>query len=465
MEGVANERLPEQPSNSLLCFISVSGKHTSNKDHTHYEMVCECDGSFCGTHEGRCGNIRLLNSISIRRGLACKRCTQAHGGLLLSESARQRRVPDSPEIDEALRKVYRQPHDQDPYGSTYPRSTLNHLAVRFKRTRNYMRRRAEELNLTRRIVKSYPKWTDQEEKIVERFAHLSPTVIHKKLKREGYERTPTAIRDRIYLLRLREDSDYYSQERLAKHLGVTSSLGSRWAKERLLRGQNLQTGNPTDTWRVHRKEIRRFIQRNPNAIDLCKVEQMWFLDIVFEGEIAETAEAVLRKKKGRRPKPSPAEQLEMFTYHEAGHAVMAHIQHARVKPLAVGKRDDSSKKLAAHPENDWHRSAETRTQVERQILILFAGQIAQNIFTGRHGRGAESAQAKMLASRVASEKRERKAYLNWLWLRALNMLSDEANKTAVQILAQALRSEPEVCGVRIMPARQAKIIIETVLSE
>jgi hypothetical protein len=448
----------ELPTGSLLRLVRIS--HQPEPSGTLYETVCECDGSFCGAHEGACGNARLLNHISFHRALACKPCTYAHGGLVLTKSARQRKVPDSPEIDNALRRVYRQPHGRDPYGSTYPRSTLNQLVLRFKQTRHYLQRRAEELNLIRRVVKCHPKWTDQEEKIVERYAHLSPDTIHHKLKKEGYERTATAIRDRIYLLRLREDSDYYSQERLSKHLGVTSSLVGRWAKDRLLRGQNVQTGNPADTWRVHRKEVRRFIQRNPNAIDLCKVEQMWFLDIVFEGEIAETAEAVLRKKKSRKPKPSPVEQLEMFTYREAGHAVMAHIQHGRIKPIAVGKHGGKSKRITPHPEGDWHSPAESRVQIERQILVIFAGQIAQNLFTGRRsGKGADYPQAKTLAAHVAPEEKERKAYLDWLWLRAQNILSESSSRAAVQTLALTLRAEPEAHGVRTIGARQAKAII------
>lgn len=304
-----------------------------------------------------------------------------------------------------------------------------------------------------------------EERIVERYSHLSPSVIHQKLRKEGYERTVTAVRDRIHILQLRQDSPYYSQERLSKHLGVTASLVGRWAREGLLKGQNMQTDNPSDPWRVHRNEVRRFIGRNPNAIELCKVDQLWFLDIVFEGKIAETAEAVLRKtaKKNKRSAPSPDEQLEMFTYHEAGHAVMAHIQHGRIKPIAVGKRDGASKRVAAHPETEWEQAGESRPQVERQILILFAGQIAQNLFTGRRGGiGAVFSQAKILASHIASEETERKAYLKWLWIRAQNFLNESSSRTAIQTLAQALQTETEVRGVKTISGRQAKIMIEQV---
>jgi hypothetical protein len=156
----------------------------------------------------------------------------------------------------------------------------------------------------------------------------------------------------------------------------------------------------------------------------------------------------------------------MFTYHEAGHAVMAHLQHGRVLPLTVRKPGGKAKRAAAHPQSEWAHSGESRAQIERQILILFAGQIAQNRFTGRRGgRGANYPQAKELASHVASEERERKAYLDWLWLRTQNLLNDSPSKAAVQALAETLRLEPEVRGVRTMPARQAKAIIASVLTE
>jgi hypothetical protein len=194
---------------------------------------------------------------------------------------------------------------------------------------------------------------------------------------------------------------------------------------------------------------------------------MWFLDIVFEGKIAETTEAVLRKKakKSKKSRPSLGEQLEMFTYHEAGHAVMAHLQHGRIKPITVGKSSGKAKRVSAHSESEWLQLGESRTQIERQILILFAGQIAQNLFTGRRsGRGPDYPQAKTLAAHVAPEEKERKAYIDWFWLRAQNLLNQSSSRAAVQTLAKALRVEPEVRGMRAIPAREARAIIEGVLN-
>jgi hypothetical protein len=64
---------------------------------------------------------------------------------------------------------------------------------------------------------------------------------------------------------------------------------------------------------------------------------------------------------------------------------------------------------------------------------------------------------------VAPEEKERKAYLDWLWLRAQNLLNDSSNRAAVQTLAQALRNEPEVRGARTISVRQTKTIIKTML--
>ena len=77
----------------------------------------------------------------------------------------------------------------------------------------------------------------------------------------------------------------------------------------------------------------------------------------------------------------------------------------------------------------------------------------------------EAGHARTLAAYVAPEEKERKASLDWLWLRAQNLLNESSSRIAVQTLAEALRSEPEVRGIRTIPARQARAIIEGVLTD
>jgi hypothetical protein len=50
--------------------------------------------------------------------------------------------------------------------------------------------------------------------------------------------------------------------------------------------------------------------------------------------------------------------------------------------------------------------------------------------------------------------------LDWLWVRAQNILNDSSTKSAIQTVAQAIMNEPEVHGLRTIPALHAKAIIE-----
>ena len=465
---IAAKRQLEQPVCSLLRLIRISDQPHRGKGNTLYETVCECDGSFCGSHSGICGNTRILDTKSLTRALACKSCNTARGASVLAASAKRRKLSNSPEIDEALRMAYGQSREYGQDDSSRTSSlTLKEIALRFERTRGYLRRRAEELNLTLRQVKRHSKWSEEEQRILERNAHLSCEAIQKRLVNEGYERTVSAIRDRITLHNLRQGTPYFRQEQLAQYLGVSAQKVRRWMQEGLIRFQRMQTNSPADPLLVHRNEVRRFIQRNPMAIDLRRVDQLWFLDTVFDGKIGDTVETVLRKtatsKKNSR---SQGEILEMAAYHESGHAVMAHVQGRRIKPVSVGKRAKASRRVSAHPMSDWSQPNASGTQVERQVLVIFAGQVAQELLAGGQScRGEDYPQAKTLASNVAHEEAELNAYLRWLRIRARNILRDPTNWAAVKALAQALRAENEIRGVRSMGGHQAKAIIRRALRE
>lgn len=466
--GIAVKRQLEQPVGSLLRLVRILHQNGQGKGATLYETACECDGSFCGSHDGICGNIRILDAKSFTHALACKSCNTARSASVLAASAKLRRLPNSPEIDEALRMVYGLSRDYGRGDSSHTGSlTLKEITLRFGRTRGYLRRRAEELNLPLRQVKRHSKWSEEEQRILERNAHLSCEAIQKRLVNEGYKRTISAIRDRITLHNLRQGTPYFRQEELVQYLGVSAQKVRRWMQEGLIRCQRMQTNSPTDPRLVHRNEVRRFVQRNPMAIDLRRVDQLWFLDIVFDGKIGDTVETVLRKtatsKKNSR---SQGEILEMAAYHESGHAVMAHVQGRRVKPVSVGKRANTSRRVSAHPMSEWSQPNTSSAQVERQVLVIFAGQVAQELLAGgRSCRGEDFPQAKTIASNVAHEETELNAYLRWLRIRARNILRDPTNWAAVKALAQALKTENEIRGVRAIGGRQAKAIITQALKD
>lgn len=319
----------------------------------------------------------------------------------------------------------------------------------------------EEMNVMRYQVKRYVKWSEEEQRILERNAHLSCQAIQRRLKKAGYERSVTAIRDRIALNNLRQDTPYFCQKQLAEFLGVSAQTVRRWMQEGLVKSQRKQTEHPADPRLIHRNEVLRFIKRYPGSIDLSKVDQLWFLDVIFEGRIGDNAEAILREKASRYLSTN----LEIAAYHEAGHAVMAYIQGVNIKSLTIGRRADSPKRIIAHPLNNyWFQFASTRSEIEQQILILAAGQIAQYVLTGVHGyRGKDFPYARQLASHLIKDETELNVYLQWLWVRARNILNDQLNWAAVTILAKAISEETEIRGIRSIDECRAKAIVEQTL--
>ena len=65
--GKAVNPLPEQRADSMLRFIRLSDD--KGKDGVVYETFCECNGSYCGSHEGACGSVRVLNSTALTRSV------------------------------------------------------------------------------------------------------------------------------------------------------------------------------------------------------------------------------------------------------------------------------------------------------------------------------------------------------------------------------------------------------------
>lgn len=320
---------------------------------------------------------------------------------------------------------------------------------------------AEEASVMRYQVRRYAKWSEEEQRILERNAHLSCQAIQRRLKKAGHERSVGAIRDRIALNSLRQDTPYFCQKQLAEFLGVSAQTVRRWMEEGLIKSQRKQTEHPADPRLVHRNEILRFIKRYPRVVSFSKVDQLWFLDVIFEGRIGDNAETILREKTSRYLSTN----LEIAAYHEAGHAVMAYIQGVDIKSLTVGRHTRSPKRVIAHPSNNnWFQFASTRSEIEQQILILVAGQIAQYLLTGVHGnRGKDFPYARRLASHLINEETELNAYLQWLWVRARNILNNPLNWAAVTILAKAISEETEIRGIRTIDGCRAKAIIEQAL--
>ena len=147
-----------------------------------------------------------------------------------------------------------------------------------------LKKRARELGLAR--TKELP-WSERELEILARYAWMSDERIRLKLKAAGYARTVTGIHLKLKRMRFKHDESFYSASGLAQALGIDSHAVTRWIKSGHLKAKRRGTARTEqqngDIFLIHEKDVRRFILEHPTDIDLRRVDQIWFLDLITNG--------------------------------------------------------------------------------------------------------------------------------------------------------------------------------------
>jgi hypothetical protein len=145
--------------------------------------------------------------------------------------------------------------------------------------------------------------------------------------------------------------------------------------------------------------------------------------------------------------------LERTAYHEAGHAVASFALNRAVRRLSVVPGDNSEGRVLNHELRNFHpdyeRDARTLAKVQREIMILLAGGIAQAKFQG-HRRGLGTDQdfrcAYLLAEHMCDSDEESEALVAWLHERTRLLLNRPWHWRAVQDIARELLGHRELSG-------------------
>src|SRR6266568_6018236 len=181
------------------------------------------------------------------------------------------------QIDQRIREIYL----SHPNAKTRP--GIRQLAEQVGIPHWALKKRASELGLAR--TKEKP-WSEPELAILARYAWMSDD-IRLKLKAAGYARTVTGIHLKLKRMRFKCDPNFYSGKGLAQALGIDSHVVTRWIKSGHLRAQFRGTARGEqqggDIYLIREKDVRRFILEHPTEIDLRKVDQLWFLDLITNG--------------------------------------------------------------------------------------------------------------------------------------------------------------------------------------
>lgn len=182
----------------------------------------------------------------------------------------------TPEMDAVIRRVYR----TEGTGA----GEVRELARRLGLPRWKITRRAAELGVRECRVKE-ARWSEEELKILESNAHLSPGRISIRLGKAGYRRTDTAVLLKLKRLRLRTNLKGMSATETAGCFGVDAKVVTRWIRAGLLiaerRGTDRTEAQGGDEWFIREKSLRNFVLENLNAVDLRKVDKYWFVDLIM----------------------------------------------------------------------------------------------------------------------------------------------------------------------------------------
>src|SRR5271157_2198654 len=182
------------------------------------------------------------------------------------------------QLDQLIREIYLNHRD----AKTRPGIRL--LAKKVGMPHWALKKRARELGLSR--TKELP-WSEAELAILSRYAWMSDERIRLKLKAAGYSRTVTGIHLKLKRMRFKRDGSFYSAYSLAQALGIDPHAVTRWIKSGHLKAKFRGTARGPqqngDTYLIQEKDVRRFILEHPTDIDLRKVDQIWFIDLITNG--------------------------------------------------------------------------------------------------------------------------------------------------------------------------------------
>ena len=144
----------------------------------------------------------------------------------------------------------------------------------------YIKRQARRLGLS--MTQDRRPWTHEELEILDRLlGKVSAATIARRLKR-----TETSVVMKIKAIgHSRRVSEGCTMRDLEECLGEDHHKIQKWIANGCLRdrlqGTRRHNGNGHDIHRFSEKDLLAFIRRHPEEINLGKVDQLWFLDLLL----------------------------------------------------------------------------------------------------------------------------------------------------------------------------------------
>jgi hypothetical protein len=187
----------------------------------------------------------------------------------------------SPAIEAEIRRVYAQ--------APTP-GAIDNLAARIHRPRWWVGRQAAKMGIVQPRFRA-PDWTEAEDELLERLAHLDAEQAMRRMRKAGFARTTTAVAVRrkrlgIKVSAARTDAGLYTANGLAKLLGIDIHQVLRWIEREGLPARRRGTARTEvqggDQWEIREPALRQWMKTHAQLIDLRKadVSRFWFINLL-----------------------------------------------------------------------------------------------------------------------------------------------------------------------------------------
>ena len=143
-------------------------------------------------------------------------------------------------------------------------------------------------------------------------------------------------------------------------------------------------------------------------------------------------------------------QLAATAYHEAGHALMATIVGRLIQKVTIspGKMQTGGNRLGVC-QMQKGRTKSTKDWLEDEVLILFAGMVAESQLTGQYchvGAGEDLRMIHRLLRDRPGSQRQVERFERRLFDKTAHILSDQANTQAIRWTAEELLLKTTISG-------------------
>lgn len=152
------------------------------------------------------------------------------------------------------------------------------LSSSLKISKNAIYKRAKKLKLTN--IPIIINWEDQELQLIYKNINKSVNYIYNLFLKNNYKRSKSSIKNKLNDIRKNARGESYNAHTLAICFGVSPDVVEKWIHKNYLIAKKI--GN---LFSIQPVNIKKFIQNYPNKFEIAKVDQIWFLDLLFDGKL------------------------------------------------------------------------------------------------------------------------------------------------------------------------------------